>query len=123
MFLTPATIAASYHVFLTQLLALFSYCEQTPRLPLSHRDRRMRLFLAGLLSRAYGTVSRGGDPAAIPYLHLPGKQSYWLTSPLKEAGQHHKSPVSQVAAPTTSISRLNAPACPTPCPGRRIFAS
>lgn len=60
-FLTPVRITASYRVFITsnKLLALFSYCEQTPGLPLSHRDQRMRQLLTGFLSRAHGTVSRG----------------------------------------------------------------
>lgn len=122
-FLVPPTVAATYPVFVTShnLLAPFSHCEQTPGLPLSHRDWRTKLPLLWLSLLSSWYCFLWGDPAALPYLllrRLPGKQIFWVKSPLKGAGQHLRPLISQVSPLTMSISSTNAPAFPRPQPGR-----
>lgn len=122
----PPTIAATYPVIATShnLLAPFSYSEQTPGLPLSDRDWRTKLPLLWLSLLSSWYCFLWGDQAALPYLllrHLPGKQNCCLKSPLNDIGQHLRPLISQVNPLTMSIFSPYASAFPTLHPGKRIL--
>lgn len=122
-FLVAPTTAATYPVFVTShnLLVPFSYCEQTPGLPLSHRDRRKKAASSPAFSFEFVVLFLMGWPISLAILALKApsrKTKLLLEIPSEGYWPASQTLISQVSPLTISISSTSTPAFPPSTLGR-----